>query len=143
MRSTTGMTLEQMQAYLAHSFNNSPSKTLVTSPTGQGGVVLSASKDVQASYWIDTSITTNIGGTSTITVSLEIADTNSALAGDWTTLSKASNGNTITLAVTLQSVQPQTLNLNAIIPAGKYMRIRYTTAGTASATYGGGQEMTL
>lgn len=125
------------------SFNNAATKTLVTSPTAQGGVILDASRDVQASYWVDTSITTNIGGTSTATVFLEIASTNSATAGDWTTLSKASNGQTITLALALQSVQPQTVTLNAVIPAGQYVRLRSSTAGTASVTYGGGQEVKL
>lgn len=123
--------------------DDAPVRTLVTSPSGQGGVILDASRDVQVSYFVETSITTNIGGTSTVTVFLEIASTNSATGSDWTTISKASNGNTITLAVALQSVQPQTLNINAIVPAGKYVRIRYSTAGTASATYGGGQEVTL
>jgi len=130
-------------AGIARSFNNAAAKTLVTSPTGAGGVVLHATRDVQASYWVDTSITTSIGGTSSITILLEIADTNSAVGANWTTISKASNGNTITLALALQSVQPQTLNINAIIPAGKYVRIRYVTDGTASATYGGGQEVTI
>lgn len=125
------------------SFNNTASKTLVTSATGQGGVVIDAGRDVMVGYWLDTSITTSIGGTSTVTVFLEIASTNSATAGDWTTIAKASNSNTITLAIALQSIQPQVLNLNAIVPAGKYVRIRYSTAGTASASYGGGQEVTL
>lgn len=133
----------RVSAGTIRSFTNAATKTLVTSPTAQGGVVLDASRDVSASYWVDSSITTNIGGTSSLTVFLEIAATNSATAGDWTTISKASNGNTITLAIALQSVQPQTLNLGAIIPAGQYMRVRYATAGTASATYGGGQEVKL
>lgn len=133
----------RVTAGTARSFNNSATKTLVTSSTGQGGVVIDASRDAQVSYWVDTSITTNIGGTSSVSIFLEIASTNSATAGDWTTLSKQSNGNTITLAIALQSVQPQALNLNAVIPAGKYMRIRYATTGTASATYGGGQEVLM
>lgn len=144
--SYSGVTVDtkgRVNAGTNRSFNNSASKTLVTSPTGQGGVVIDAGRDVQVSYWVDTSITTNIGGTSTVTVFLEIASTNSATAGDWATIAKFSNGQTITLAIALQSAQPQTMTFSAIIPAGKYVRIRYTTAGTASATYGGGQEVTL
>lgn len=128
---------------LDRSFNNTPTKTLVTSPTGQGGVVLDAARDVMVSYYVDTSITTTIGGTSSATLFLEIADTNSATAGNWTAIDKSSNANTITLALALQSIQPATLKLNATIPAGKYMRLRYAGAGTFSATYGGGQEMKL
>lgn len=128
---------------LDRSFNNTPTKTLVTSPTGQGGVVLDAARDVQVSYFVDTSITTSIGGTSSLTLFLEIADTNSVTAGNWTAIDKSSNGNTITLAIALQSIQPQTLKLNGTIPAGKYVRIRSAGAGTSSATYGGGQEVKL
>lgn len=127
----------------SRSFTNNASKTIVTSATGQGGVVLDASRDVLVNYWVDSSITTNIGGTSSATAFLEIASTNSATGSDWTTLSKASNANTITLAIALQSVQPQTLNLSAVIPAGQYVRIRDALAGTASMTYGGGQEVKL
>lgn len=133
----------RVTAGTTRSFTNSATKTLVTSASGQGGVQLSTTRDARADYWVDTSITTNIGGTSTITVFIEIASTNSATPGDWTTIAKASNGQTITLAVALLSVQPQTLNLGATVPAGQYVRIRYSTAGTASATYGGGQEVLL
>lgn len=127
----------------ARSFNNSASKTLVTSAAGQGGVVLDASRDVSANYSISTSTTATIGGASTVTVYLEIASTNSATAGDWTTIAKESNGQTITLAVALQSVQTNILNFGAIVPAGQYSRIRYSTTGTASCSYDSGQEVKL
>lgn len=141
----THMTLGVNPAVLpaAHVFNNSATKTLVTSSSGQGGVVLDASRDTIVNYSVNSSITTNIGGTSTVTVYLEIAATNSATPSDWTTISQASNGNTISLAIALQSVQPQILNVGAVVPAGSYVRIRYTLAGTSSATYGGGQEVKL
>lgn len=133
----------RVTAGTTRSFNSSPTKTLVTSASGQGGVVLDASRDAFVAYWIDTSITTNIGGTSTITLFLEVADTNSATPGDWTAIAKTSNGNTITLAIALQSQQPQALILTSMVRAGKFVRIRYATAGTASASYGGGQEVLM
>lgn len=141
----THMTLGVNPAVLpaAHVFSNTATKTLVTSSSGQGGVVLDASRDTIINYSVNSSITTTIGGTSSLTVYLEIAATNSVTPSDWTTISQASNGNTITLALALQSVQSQILNISAVVPAGSYVRIRYATAGTASATYGSGQEVKI
>ncbi len=128
---------------LGQTIANGTSKTLVTSTTGQGGVVLDASKNVMVNYSVSTSTTSTIGGSSSVTLFLEVAATNSATAGDWTTIASTSNGQTITLAVALQSVQTSVLNFGAVVEAGKYMRIRYTTTGTASATYSNGQETKL
>lgn len=124
-------------------FNNAAAKTLVTSATGQGGVVLDASRDADVSYSIATSTTATIGGASGVTVFLEIADTNSASAGSWTTIVTISNVQTITLAVVLSSKQDNTLCLAGKIPAGKFMRVRYSLTGTASASYTTGQEVLL
>jgi len=125
------------------SFNNTASKTLVTSATGQGGVVLDASRDAAVTYSVATSTTATIGGASSVTVYLEIATTNSATAGDWTAIQTVSNGQTITLAIVLQSVQSNTLTVSGIVPAGYYVRVRTAVAGTASATYVNGQEVKL
>lgn len=125
------------------SITNGVTKTLVTSATGQGGVVLDASRNVLANYSVSTSTTATIGGASTVTVFLEVASTNSAMAGDWTTIAKVSNGQTITLAIVLQSIQVNILNFGAVVPAGQYVRIRYATTGTGSATYDSGQEVKL
>lgn len=125
------------------SFNNTASKTLVTSPTAQGGVVLDAARDAAVTYSVSTSTTATIGGASSMSVFLEIATTNSATAGDWTAIQTVSNGQTITLAVVLQSVQNNTLTVSGIVPAGYYMRVRTAVTGTASATYVNGQEVKL
>lgn len=133
----------RVTAGTARSFNNAATKTLVTSPTGQGGVVLDASRDVAVTYSISTSTTATIGGASSATVYLEIATTNSATAGDWTAIQTASNSQTITLAVILQSIQQNTLTVSGIVPAGYYVRLRYAIVGTASSAYVGGQEAKL
>lgn len=133
----------RVTAGTARSFTNAASKTLVTSPTGQGGVVLNASRDAEVHYSVATSTTATIGGASTVTIYLEIAATNSATAGDWSTLGKIANGQTISLALALQSVQTSTLTIGAIIPAGQYVRLRSAVTGTASATYDSGQEVLL
>lgn len=127
----------------ARSFNNAATLTLVTSPTGQGGVVVDTSRDAAVTYSVNTSTTATIGGASTVTVYLEIATTNSATASDWTAIQTVSNSQTITLAIVLQSVQANTLPLSGVIPAGYYRRVRYATTGTASASYVSGQEVKL
>lgn len=125
------------------SFNNSATKTLVTSTSGQGGVVLDAARDVMANYSVSTSTTATIGGASSVTVYLEVAATNSVTPSDWTTIAKESNSQTITLAIALQSVQANILNFGAVIPAGQYVRIRYAVTGTTSCAYDSGQEVKL
>jgi hypothetical protein len=133
----------RVTAGTTRSFNNTASKTLVTSATGQGGTVLDASRDAAVTYSVSTSTTATIGGASSVTVYLEIATTNSATASDWTAIQTVSNGQTITLAVVLQSVQTNVLTVSGIVPAGYYMRVRYATTGTASASYVNGQEVKL
>lgn len=126
---------------VARSFNNAASITLVTSPTGQGGTVIDASRDAFVTYSVATSTTATIGGASSVTVLLEIATTNSATASDWTAIQTVSNSQTITLAVALQSVQANTLTMSGVVPAGYYRRVRYAVTGTASASYVNGQEV--
>lgn len=123
------------------SFNNSASKTLVTSATAQGGVVLDASRDASVTYSLSTSTTATIGGASSVTAYLEIAGTNSATAGDWTAIQTVATGQTVTLAIALQSVQSNSLTVSGMIPAGQYVRIRYAVTGTGSCSYINGQEV--
>lgn len=126
----------------ARSFTNNASRSLVTG-TGATGFLVSSTKDAAVNYNVTTSSTATIGGASSVTILLEVAPTNSATAGDWVEISRFSNGQTITLAVILQSVQTGAGNLGGIIPAGYYAKLRTVTAGTASAAYNTGQEVLL
>jgi len=126
----------------ARSFTNNASRSLTTS-TGAAGFQVSSTRDAAVNYNVTSSTTATIGGASSITVVLEIAPTNSATAGDWVEISRFSNGQTITLAIALQSVQTGAGNLGGIIPAGYYAKLRTITSGTASATYNTGQEVLL
>lgn len=127
----------------ARSFNNAPTVSLVTTAAAANGVQVSATRDAEISYTVTTSSTATIGGASTATVVLEICATNSAVAADWTEVSKFSNGQTITLAVVLQSVQVVSSSLRGTLPAGWYRRLRQTLTGTASASVTTGQEVLL
>lgn len=119
--------------------NNGVSRSIVTS-TSATGFQISSTRQSRASYTIDTSTTATIGGASTATVYLETAATNSTTPSDWTIIDKISNGQTITLAIALQSVQTATLKLDANIAVGAYVRIRSANTGTSSTTYYLGQE---
>lgn len=114
-------------------------RSIVTT-TSSTGFQIDASRDCEVSYDIDMLSTATIGGASSVTVYLETADTNSTTPGDWTTVAKVSNGQTITLAIVLQSAQTATMQVTRKVPAGKWVRLRSVIAGTASATIAHQQE---
>lgn len=126
----------------ARSFTNNVTRSTTTS-TGASGFQVSATRDAEVGYNLTTSTTATIAAAASITVLLEIAATNSATAGDWQEIARIANGQTITLAVTLQSVQTLGGRLTGVIPAGYYAKIRTVASGTASATYITGQEVLL
>lgn len=135
-------TLATSPTPITRSFTNGVSRSLVTG-TGAVGFQVSSTRDAAVNYNVSSSTTATIGGASSITVVLEIAATNSATAGDWVEISRVANGQTITLAIVLQSVQTAAGNLGGIIPAGYYAKLRTITSGTASGTYNSGQEVLL
>lgn len=126
----------------ARSFTNNASRSLTTS-TGAAGFQVSSTRDAAVNYNVTSSTTATIGGASSITVVLEIAPTNSVTAGDWVEISRFSNGQTITLALALQSVQTGAGSLGGVVPAGYYAKLRTISSGTASASYNTGQEVLL
>lgn len=141
----SGVTVDtkgRVTAGTKRSFTNNASRSLTTS-TGASGFQVSSTRDSAVNYNVTSSTTATIGGASSITVVLEIAPTNSSTAGDWVEISRFSNGQTITLAVILQSVQTSAGNLGGVIPAGYYAKLRTITSGTASASYNTGQEVLL
>jgi hypothetical protein len=114
-------------------------RSIVTG-TGATGFQISSSRAAKVTYTVSTSTTATIGGASTATIALELCATNSATAADWVEVGRVSNGQTITLAVALQSVQTMGGLLSATVPAGYYCKLRSTTSGTASVAYVSGQE---
>lgn len=122
--------------------NNSVSRSLVTT-TASTGFQISSTRQAIGRYSVSTSTTATIGGASNATVFLEVAPTNSVTPSDWVTVCKVSNQQTITLAIVLQSIQVNELQLTGTIPAGYYVRIRYTVTGTSSVSYDLGQETIL
>ncbi len=105
---------------------------------------MSSTRDAFVAYEGAFQTTSTIGGPSSITVFLETAATNSTTPADWTVVAQQTNSSTITLAVVIQSVDIEPWGMSRIIPAGKWVRIRYgSVTGTASATINASQQETL
>lgn len=136
--------LDDYPIYQSRVFNNTPSRSLVTTAAAANGYQISATRDYEVSYSVTTVTTATIGGASSGYIVLEIATTNSSTASDWKEIARSTNGQTITLAVALQSVQTIGSSLTGLVPAGYYARIRsVTVSGTPSFSYTSGQEYTL
>lgn len=119
------------------------SRSLSTS-TGATGFQPSSTKDVSATYPIKVVTTATIGSPSEGYVALEISPTNSASAGSWYQIAQCGNGQNVTLAALLSSAQTTYCNVNGIIPAGYYAKLRsVTVSDTPVFTLGVGQEVQL
>lgn len=119
---------------------NTATRSIVTG-TGATGFQVSATRNVFASYSVTIATTATIGGSASGTVVLEVAATNSATAGDWTEVARFTNGQAITLAIALQSVQTLAGQVNGMIPAGYYAKIRsINNSGTPTYTFNSGRE---
>lgn len=121
------------QAPATHSF---------TTGTGATGFQVSASHDSEVRYNVTIATTATIAGGADGTVVLEMAPTNSATAGDWVEVGRFRNGQAISLALTLQSIQTTASQLTAFVPKGYYLKLRtINNVGTPTYTYNSGQEV--
>lgn len=131
-------------SWRARSFTNNASRTIQTVAASGNGWQISSTRDAQVSYSVAITTTATIGGASSGYVITEIAATNSATAGDWQEVGRVYNGQTITLAIALQSVQVIGGTMTTIVPAGYYVRLRsVNVSATPSYSYQSGQEVTL
>lgn len=122
---------------------SSPVRSTTTS-TGATGFQPSSSKDALVHYSCTIITTATIGGASSGTIVLEIAPTNSATAGDWVEKCRMTNGQTITLAVALQSVQTIASTLSCMVPSGYYAKLRsINNSGTPTYAVNSTQEVLL
>jgi len=134
----------RVTAGTGRSITNNTSRTIVTTTSSQGWQPTGGStRDYQVSYSFNLSSTATIGGASSATIVIEVATTNSTTPADWTIIGRVSNGQTITLAIALQSVQTSLLDITRIIPAGSFVRARSILTGTSSASWDSGQETLL
>lgn len=126
----------------ARSFNNAPTMSIVTG-TGATGTQLSTTRDTFVSYSPNMITTASIAGNVSDVIVLEICATNSATASDWKEIARVTNGQAVSLALALQSVQTTAGVIAGILPAGFYRKIRAITSGTITNSMNSGQEVLL
>lgn len=104
---------------------------------------ISSTRNAQVSYSVQITVTASIAGGQNGDVILEIAS-DSGFTTNVQTLAINGLGQTYTLAVALQGVQPQTGVVSGFIPAGYYVRLRtVNNVGTPAFSYRAGQEVLL
>lgn len=102
---------------------------------------ISSTRDAMASYSVQCVITASIAGGQSCDVVFEIA-TDAAFTTGVQTVGIVGTGQTYTLAVALQGVQPQTSQLFGYVPAGYYARLRtVSVTGAPTFLYRAGQEI--
>lgn len=102
---------------------------------------VSATRDAQVNYSIQCTITASIAGGQGCDVVLEIA-TDAAFTAGVQTVGIIGTGQTYTLAVAIQGVQPQTAQVTGYVPAGYYARLRtVNVSGSPTYAYRAGQEV--
>ncbi|WDY60401.1 hypothetical protein [Pseudomonas sp. PSKL.D1] len=102
---------------------------------------ISATRDAWVSYSVQITVTASIAGGQNGDVILEIAS-DSGFTANVQTLAISGLGQTYTLAIALQGVQPQTGVVTGYVPAGFYTRLRtVNTTGTPAFAYRAGQEV--
>lgn len=126
---------------VAAAWSQSAATHSIVTGTGATGFQVSSTRNSLVNYSTTIVTTASIGGNQTGVVVLEIAPTNSATPSDWVEVSRYTNGQALTLAITLQSVQTMSGQLSAFVPAGWYAKLRsINTSGTPSYSYNSGQE---
>lgn len=108
--------------------------------SGATGTQISATKDSTVRANVSTSTTASIGAAATSAVALKICATNNSSEGAWTTVATLENDQTITLALTLNSVQLVKGQLCADVPAGWFAKLVNTGTGTHTESFLSGQE---
>ena len=127
-------------------FTNSPPRTIVSVADAANGFQLSSYRDASVSYSVTIQTAVQIGSVAAVSgyVALEIASTNSSTAGNWIEISRASQSQSISLAVAFANTQQTASAINGIVPAGYYARLRsVNTAGAPTYTYNSGQEVLI
>lgn len=137
-----GLSPSDVGMFQTRSYNNAPSRSIVTG-TGATGFQISATREANVQYSPTMVTTASISGNASDIIVFEICATNSATAGDWKEIGRLTNAQTLTLAITLQSVQTTSGQLGGLIPAGWYAKMRAITSGTVSNSFSSGQEVLI
>lgn len=118
------------------------SQTLVTRALNTA-FQISSTRAAMVSYSVQLTVTASIAGGQNGDVVLEIAS-DVGFTSNVQTVAVAGLGQTYTLAVALQGVQPQTTTLTGMVPAGYFVRLRTVNGtGTPAFLFRAGQETLL
>lgn len=102
---------------------------------------VSTTRDALVNYSVQCTITASIASGQSCDVVLEIA-TDAAFTANVQTVGIIGTGQTYTLAVAIQGVQPQTAQVTGYVPAGYYARLRtVNVSGSPTYAYRAGQEI--
>lgn len=129
---------------IPRSFNNAPARAIQTVAAAGNGWQISTTRDSQVSYSSLITVTASISSGQSGYVVMEICPTNSSTAANWVEVGRASSSQVYTLAVAIQGVQGAGQELETIVPAGYFVRLRsVNVTGTPTFTYVSGQEVLL
>jgi hypothetical protein len=124
-------------------FSGTPRSQASATRTLNTGFQVSSSRDALGIYSVQCTITANIAGGQACDIILEIAS-DSGFTANVQTVGIAGTGQTYTLAVAIQGVQPQTVQLSGMIPAGYYARLRtVNVSGSPTYSFRAAQEILL
>jgi hypothetical protein len=127
----------------APSINNTPSLSIQTVAAAANGTRISTTNNVGVNYSVTINTSVSISGNSSGYVVLEVCPTNSTTASDWLEIARVINGQSGTLVIGLTLNQAGGGMIGGMIPIGYYHRLRLVTvAGTPSATFNSGQQIT-
>lgn len=119
-----------------------PQQTQVNRPLNTA-FQISPTRPAQATYTVQSTVTANIAGGQNGDVVLEIAN-DSVFTSGVQTLAIAGQGQTYTLAVAIQGVQPKSSVLSGMVPAGMWVRLRtVNNMGAPTFQYRSGQEVLM
>lgn len=125
-------------------FTNNASRSIVTAINSANGWQLSSTRTSMVAYTLTTTTNASIAGGSDGYVVLEVCATNSATGSNWQEVARTRNGQALSLAITLQSIQNIATQVMAIVPAGYYVRLRsVNSVGTPTYAFTSGQEVLL
>lgn len=143
---STGSYTDLVNTPSAPSITNNPSRTIQTVAAAANGWQVSSTKTSFVSYSVTITVNASglLAGAGTGYLVLETSTTNSASAGNWIEIARASNGQQITSLLTLASVQPVGSTLVGYIAPGSYLRLRSVNVqGTPSYAINSSQEVII
>lgn len=104
----------------------------VTRPINSTAFTVSTTKIAWVHYTVNISCTATIGSTASGKVALQYFDTGTST---WIDVQDASNSNTVSLAIVLNSINAQDMEISGEVAANTQLRMVSTVVGTTTITW--------